>query len=99
MTAGRFIADLSARAGHTTNLQHGDVRQVQTSWRETGLVQPNGSAGLSDPTTSALDGQTAGLTLSYNPFPWWSHEAAVGLDLSDVEQRGIERRAGQAGMS
>jgi outer membrane receptor protein involved in Fe transport len=90
MKTGHFIVDATMRVGKTRNLQHGDVRQVQTSWRESGLVQPNGTAGISDPTVSMLDGRTAGLTVQYNPFHWWSHEISVGVDRANVEIEGVE---------
>lgn len=90
MKTGHFVVDATMRVGKTRNLQHGDSRQVQTSWRETGLVQPNGTAGISDPTISMLDGRTAGLTVQYNPFHWWSHEFSAGVDESNVEMEGVE---------
>jgi outer membrane cobalamin receptor len=85
---GNFYVDASVRRAQTQNDKGGDVRQVQTSWRELGLIQPNGSAGVSPPATSTLDGQTLGLTLRYAPTTWWLHEIVLGQDESNLETLG-----------
>jgi outer membrane receptor protein involved in Fe transport len=86
---GKLNVDASMRRAMTQNLRGGDIRQVQTSWRELGLVQPNGSAGVSAPATSTLNGQTLGMTLIYAPTGWWLHELVLGLDEANSEVAGI----------
>jgi outer membrane receptor protein involved in Fe transport len=88
VVAGKLIVDGSFRRGLTQNLANGNIRQVQTSWRELGLVQPNGSQGVADPATSTLNGQTMGLTLRYAPTSWWTHELVLGVDEEHVEVKG-----------
>jgi outer membrane receptor protein involved in Fe transport len=88
VNVGKLWIDASARHGKTENDRRGDIRQVQTSWRELGLIQPNGSAGVSPPATSTLNGQTLGLTLTFSPTTWWIHELVVGEDKTNSELLG-----------
>jgi outer membrane receptor protein involved in Fe transport len=87
-SVGKFALDASARRGKTQNDRSGDIRQVQTSYRELGLIQPNGSAGVAGPATSTLNGQTLGLTLRFTPTSWWLHELVVGKDETNSELLG-----------
>lgn len=81
-----LIVNLSARRGWTRNKIRGGISQIFTSFAETGRFTY--SSGLTTPQKRFLNGQTLGLTLSYLPQSWWSHELTVGSDASDTEQLG-----------
>jgi outer membrane receptor protein involved in Fe transport len=86
--AGRVSADLSLRRNLTRSLQRGSFRQTWKAYQETGLWTNDISEfGADRPSTRTLSGQTLGLTLSYAPTSWWSHELGSGQDVSDEERR------------
>lgn len=91
--AGQVTADLTIRRSLTQNRQYGTSGQIYTDFREKGWYSLNQFApvGLAAPTTATLTGQTLGLTLSYAPKAWWSHELGIGVDASDAETRARER--------
>jgi outer membrane cobalamin receptor len=88
---GTFTADASVRVATTRNHSSGgDPRQVQTQRLQNGEIGlpfagPVGRVGA--PTVSLLEGQTLGATFSYTPFPWMSHELALGRDRSTYDQK------------
>jgi len=88
-------ADMTFRRTATQNRSHGSPSQSTTGLWESGWFEPSlspgggsGGGGLGDPSTEVLLGQTLGLTLSYAPTRWWSHELGIGQDASDDELRG-----------
>jgi outer membrane receptor protein involved in Fe transport len=86
-TRGPITADLTFRQSTTTNERRGSQEQAVAAYRETGWWYPVSAFGLADNQTSKLTGQTLGATLSYAPTTWWSHEARIGRDAEDVEDR------------
>lgn len=78
--------DISARQGLTKTKQNGNLSQVQTQLRTSGIYSPTDFIGLPDPQTQTLNGRTFGTTLSYRPYTWWSHELVLGSDASATER-------------
>lgn len=85
MDAGKIVVDLSARQGLTKNRQNGNTAQLNTQLFTAGMWKPNGQQGQPNPRTQTLDGRTMGLSLSYRPLSWWSHEILLGSDVSSQE--------------
>lgn len=80
-----LVIDMSARSGLTRNQQLGSSAQWGIARGEAGFNRPQAAGGRSSPTTSTLTGQTNGLTMSYTPLTWWSHELVFGSDMSRAE--------------
>lgn len=85
MDFGKFTADLSTRQGLTKNKQRGNINSGQgvIELRAIGVYSPFTVAPT--PQTSTLNGQTFGLSLSFRPFSWWSHDVGLGSDASTAE--------------
>lgn len=91
-TVGRVSADFSLRHATTTNRQEGWDAQRSAAMYEIGRWWGGFSdIGLTNPTTYTLAGQTLGLTVTYAPTGWWSHELGFGRDIADVETRFTDR--------
>jgi len=86
-SAGRVTADVTLRRQLSQTRQTGTDEQTTTGYEETGWYQPRNNMGLTRPTVWNLTGQTLGVTLSYTPFQWWSHELTWGDDGSDTQER------------
>jgi len=85
MQAGSLTADASIRLNSTEISSNGGVDQVRTRFRNTGFWRPSLSNGYSPLTQTTQSGQTLGLSLTYAPTTWWSNEAGVGNDVSNVQ--------------
>jgi len=86
--AGRVVGDMSLRRVVTTNRQRGGAEQQLTEYFATGWFPPLFSGGSRVPPTSySLVAQTLGVTMTYTPSSWWSHEFGIGNDVSDTEVR------------
>jgi outer membrane receptor protein involved in Fe transport len=93
---GGLTIDGTLRIGTTENQQRGSSEQRAARYSEIGWFTRNaGNVGLM-PTTSAVDGQTIGLTMGYTPAAWWSHELVMGSDRSDYESRTAPARYSSA---
>jgi len=89
--AGKIAADVTLRRSTTRSLQRGIPQQTMTDYQQTGWYQPVGGMGLIQPTLRSVLGQTLGMTMSYAPTSWWSHELSMGADASDQETRSTLR--------
>lgn len=85
MEWGKLSVDGSVRRGLTRNRERGGLEQSTTYLRATGAWSPNASNGVPGPQTSTLYGNTFGLSIGYRPLSWWSHEAGLGSDATNVE--------------
>lgn len=88
---GRVTTDFSLRRMGTQNKSRGSSEETVTALYETGVYKNVSASGLSVPNTTTLAGQTLGLTISYAPTTWWSHELVLGWDVSDTELRYLAR--------
>lgn len=82
---GPFSADLSARAGNTRNEQRGSFAQGLAYLQATGGWSPVSDRGVTAPISQRLNSRTFGLTATYAPWSWWSHEFGIGSDISQTE--------------
>jgi len=80
---GPVTADVTLRRTNTNNRSRGSIFQTDTRNFESGLYWQYGQQGVDNPTTNMQLGQTLGLTMSYAPTSWWSHELGIGQDVED----------------
>jgi len=80
---GPVTADVNLRHTRTANTAHGAPEQLWTDYETSGLlITPYGSPGLGLNMKTISTQQTFGLTMSYAPTGWWSHELSAGQDVS-----------------
>jgi len=96
---GRLSTDISLRQRLTQNRKRGDVGEPLTALEESGWwsIFYNLSPGITAKRAQSVNNQTLGLTLSYAPSSWWSHEIVLGSDVSDTESRQTAARNFVAG--
>jgi len=82
---GNFTADVSLRISNTSNHASGGNDQLLQVAQSDGFWTVTPGAGLGFSTYNVLTSQTLGLTLSYAPTSWWSHEFGIGNDAEDTE--------------
>jgi len=90
-TVGAMTADVTLRRTTTQNTQKIDYGQGRSYLGDIGYYGPDSRSVPINPTRYELSGQTLGLSLTYAPTSWWSHDLALGHDGEDVEQRGMGR--------
>jgi len=87
MQMGPLTTDLSLRRGLTQNRLRGGTDGVLIYASYLGNIDFNlRDNGLRPAYDFTLNGQTVGLTMTYAPTSWWSHEFGIGNDVSETEQ-------------
>jgi len=87
-SVGLLTADVSVRQSQTLNQRHGTVEETKSALSESGYWSPASAFGFTADETNTVNGRTLGLTLTYAPTSWWTHEVRLGQDGEDTEDRG-----------
>lgn len=79
---GTVSVDLSTRRSWMVNKTRGNASQVATALADEGILSRTFN-GLGFSSKHFVNSGTFGVTLSYNPLPWWSHQINTGYDSSN----------------
>jgi len=83
---GRVATDLTGRRQNTHNdVAGGSINQLAGVLGNNGLWNTGSGSSYNGANTSALTGQTFGLSLAYSPASWWSNELKLADDFEDTQ--------------
>jgi outer membrane cobalamin receptor len=93
-SVGNVTTDVTYRRAYTRTRSAAESRQVATEGQQSGLYavyEGSSTGGHTSPSLYTLTGETAGITMTYAPLAWWSHELGLGRDVTDIEVRSTAR--------
>jgi hypothetical protein len=89
---GPVTADVTLRRTITQSTQKTAYYQGRANLGDIGYYSPIDARSIpTAPTLFQLTGQTLGITLTYAPASWWSHDVGFGQDGEDVDRRALAR--------